>query len=304
MLAWQDIADDRKLDLTQSQGDDARSRASDARRGAIQSVRKTWSHLLSPFPSIEDPARLELDRSSVKATGQASIAEAAWQKAAEENVVLEILGRSSFVDRLRQLWPDDRNDLELDTVRDWFFEYPYMERLRDDQVLADAVSAAVADISDDGIGLAQGKREDGTYLGLEFQKTISPRFNAGAVLVRAAAAKAQMSAATEDNTKTGTGAKPGTHGRTSTGDEKGDSADTVSSPKRFVGVVELDSLRGLTKAGQVFESVITELDRAPGTKFRITLEIQAISDDGFTEDIEAVVRDNTETLGFDQKRFE
>jgi hypothetical protein len=156
MLAWEDIAADRKLDLTQSQSDDARSRASDARRGAVQAIRKAWTHLLSPFPSAKDTATIEIERSSVKATGQASIAEAAWQKAAEENAVLELLGRTSLLERLKQLWSEDRDDLELDTLRDWFFEFPYMERLRDEQVLADAISAVVADISTDGLGIASG----------------------------------------------------------------------------------------------------------------------------------------------------
>lgn len=56
--------------------------------------------------------------------------------------------------------------------------------------------------------------------------------------------------------------------------------------------------------GQVFESIINELDSAPGTKFRISLEVNAISEAGFPEDVENIVKDNTTTLGFTDKRFD
>ena len=45
-------------------------------------------------------------------------------------------------------------------------------------------------------------------------------------------------------------------------------------------------------------------DRAPGTKFRISLEVNAISEAGFPEDVENIVKDNTTTLGFTDKRFD
>jgi len=57
-------------------------------------------------------------------------------------------------------------------------------------------------------------------------------------------------------------------------------------------------------AGQVFESITNELDRASGTKLRIALEVTAISEAGFQEDVESLVRDNATTLGFAEKRFD
>ena len=54
----------------------------------------------------------------------------------------------------------------------------------------------------------------------------------------------------------------------------------------------------------MFESIISELDRAPGTKFRIVLELHAESDEGFPKDVEEIVTDNAATLGFSDKRFD
>jgi hypothetical protein len=291
MLAWEDIAGDKRLLLIEGQREDARSRASDARKGAVQAIRKTWTHLLSPYPPAADTATIEIERSSVKATGQISIAEAAWQKAVEANSVLEVLGRRSLLERIIRLWPEGRDDLELDTLRDWFFEFPYMERLRDEQVLADAISAVVADISDEGLGFALSKSEGGEYINLQIHKRIEPRFGMGALLVLGAVARAQ-------DAKTSDPLEP------STDDPHPPPPRSKERPKRFVGLIELDALRGLSKAGQIFENVINELERAPGTKFTITLEIQADSASGFTEDVENIVSDNASTLGFQTKRFD
>ncbi len=300
MLAWDDIAKDQRLDLRDSQRQDALSRAGEARRGAVAAVRKAWSHLLAPHPAQDDPARIEIERSGVKATGQNSTPKAAWDKAAEEHAVLQQLGRASLLDRLKQLWPADRDDLELDTLRDWFFEFPYMERLRDDEVLAEAVSAAVADISDEGLALALGKDANGAYVGLQFRKSVQPRFGVGALLVRNAVAKSYAAEPGAPQPASGVG---GTVSEMPVGAPSGGLAGRAR-PRRFVGVVELDSLRGLAKAGQVFESVVSELDRASGAKLRITLEIHAEASDGFPEDVEAVVADNAATLGFSDKRFD
>jgi hypothetical protein len=300
MLAWDDIASDKRLVLVEGQREDARSRASDARKGAQQAIRKAWSHLLSPSPSAADPAVVELERLAIKTSGQTSICEAAWQKAAEGHAVLELLGRTTLLERLEQIWPSPRDDLEIDVLRDWFCEFPYMERLRDEQVLADAISAAVADISDDGLGLASGKDDNGRYQDLHVHKRIEPRFNMGMLVVRNAVARAQVAA--------GVASVPVQPGAASSGKATPASGraspQSARRPTRFVGVVELDALRGLARAGQVFESVINELDRVPGTKFRITLEVSAIAEVGFPEDVENVVKDNTGTLGFIDKRFD
>lgn len=302
LIAWSDIAKDTKLDLAQSQIDDANSRATEARRGAVQGVRKAWSKLLSPRPSQADQASLELDVATAKNDGRETIAEAAWKKAIGDSFVLDLLGRQSLLDRLAVLWPQDRDDLDVDVLRDWFFEFPYMERLRDEQVLADAIRAAVADVSGDALGFAEGKDEGGQYVGLQLNRQVEPRFGRGALLVRNEAARVQLNAAgslAPAAMPTLSGDQPG-----SSPSRGGQPSKQEKRPTRFVGAIELDALRGLSKAGQVFESVINELDRAAGTKFRITLEVHAVAEEGFPQDVEDIVKDNAGTLGFSDKRFD
>lgn len=303
MLAWQDIADDKKLQMLEGQRDDARGRASDARRGAVQALRKSWSVMLSPFPDPQDSARVQLDRANVRNSGNETVAEAAWKKAAEENVVLQTLGPASLQDRLSALWPENQSDLDIDRLRDWFFEFPYMERLRDEQVLADAISTAVADPSGAGPALATGTDASGKWQNLAFAKRIEPRFGAGALLVRNSAARRQLD---EDMAR---GGKSGDKGDAPLptgpgGASENPAPETKASPKRFTAMIEVDALKGLSKLGQVFESVVHELDRAPGTRFRIVLELQADNDAGYASDVADIVSDNAKTLGFSSARFD
>ncbi|MEM1104486.1 MAG: hypothetical protein AAGH48_10315, partial [Pseudomonadota bacterium] len=142
----------------------------------------------------------------------------------------------------------------------------------------------------------------GNYEALSIREAVQPRFGTGALLVKGAAAEAQSVA-----TQTGRpnepwdGSTPAYPSSVSTPD-----ADPPAgrASTRFVGVIELDALRGLSKVGQAFESVINELDRTPDTEFRISLEIQATSESGFPQDVEEVVSDNAETLGFSSTRFD
>ena len=46
----------------------------------------------------------------------------------------------------------------------------------------------------------------------------------------------------------------------------------------------------------IAQSILSELDRAKGTSITVTLDIDAESPHGFSEDVESVVRDNAAAL--------
>jgi Protein of unknown function (DUF499)/Swt1-like HEPN len=300
-LAWKGISEDRALDLTESQKQDAASRAAEAMKGARQAIRKAWSHLLSPEPSPDGGAALMLDRTGLRPTGQRSPAEAAWDKAQEADFVISRLGKASLTDRLRDLWSDEQPHLSVDQVKDWFFEFPYMERLRDDQVLADALADALVDLDERNVafGIASAA-QDGKYSDLKFNQSAVVRFGSGQLLVRREVAETQLQAA-QPASEAGDegGAQPGRPSAPG-----GVKEPEKARPTRFTGTISLDALRGASKAGLIFNDVIGELDSADGVDLKITLEITATSRSGFPEDVEEIVRDNAKDLGFDTQRFD
>lgn len=300
-LAWDSIAKDGSLDLSRSQQDDAKARGADALRGAQQAVRKAWSHLLEP--SQGEGAEVRIERTGLRPTGQKSPAEVAWDRASSDGIVAVKLGKGSLNDRLAALWPEGQDHVEVDTIRDWFFQFLYMERLRDEQALADALYDAQTDtdVSKLLFGVASQHAED-RYEGLRLNQATTLRFGAGQLLVRREVAEQQLAEHQPSPPSSTLGSAP----QASSNPEPSSPQAPTEAPRptRFTGVVSLDPLKGGSKAAMIFSDVIAELEQAKGVEVRVTLEVTASSKSGFDAETEEIVRDNASSLGFDSARFD
>jgi hypothetical protein len=70
-------------------------------------------------------------------------------------------------------------------------------------------------------------------------------------------------------------------------------------PRRFYGSIEIDVDRHPVKSFEdILNSVIMELQRTPGTKVKLILEIEANAEGGFDETEVGIVRDNARQLKF------
>ena len=72
----------------------------------------------------------------------------------------------------------------------------------------------------------------------------------------------------------------------------------AQQPRRFYGSVELDPMRPVKAFDAIINAVVMELQHTPGTKVRLTLEIEANAPDGFEDAEIGVVRDNARQLRF------
>ena len=303
LLAWKSIKSDTSIPTNDSQKLDIQNRVDQADRAAKDAVRKSWAHLLIPVQSIDDESVTELEHHQMRPNGQRTPAEAAWEKTSEISAIATQIGPKTFSERLIELWPADNDDLAVDQIRDWYFEYLHMPRLRDEVVLAGAISDAAAD-TDDAVAafaVAAGKSGD-EYLELQLSKRVPVRFGSDMLLVRREVVR--IGDPDAPTTSDGSDGEATDEGGES---PRGDGA-TPASPSKgsrsFTGIIELDTIRGPVRASQVFENIIAELDRAEDVSFRITLEIQADANSEFPGDVESVVSDNAKTLGFTVARFE
>jgi hypothetical protein len=73
---------------------------------------------------------------------------------------------------------------------------------------------------------------------------------------------------------------------------------TLTKPTRFFGTVEIDPTRPVKSFDQILGAVIAELQRTPGAKVRLVLEIEAQAERGFDEGDVGDVRDNARQLRF------
>ena len=71
-------------------------------------------------------------------------------------------------------------------------------------------------------------------------------------------------------------------------------------PTRFFGTVDLDTTRPMKSFETVLNAIVAELQRTPGAKVGLTLEIEAEAEaeDGFAEEDCGIVRDNAIQLKF------
>jgi hypothetical protein len=82
-----------------------------------------------------------------------------------------------------------------------------------------------------------------------------------------------------------------------------DTAPAPGLPKRFYGRASLEPVRMLRDLGDIAEAIVAQLDRA-GANVTISVEIEATTDDGFSDDVRRTVSENARTLKFEAHEFE
>jgi hypothetical protein len=304
-LAWEQIVKDDRLQqqLTQAQAADAKEKAKGHRSGAETAVRLAWSHVLYPVKTESTPAgaAFDLEHLSVTDRNRGAIPPAVYDKAKSDSVVREKLGPDTLWLQLKPLWPEDRPHLPVAEIRDWFASYVYLPKLRDRVVLETAIREAVAKL-DPAFGYADGfDQGSGTYSGLIWAKAPPLVMPASALVVRADAALEQLRRAQPAGAD---GAHAPVGGRTIPGAPTpvdGPSPTTPPEPKRphrFYGSVEVDMSRPVKAFEAIVNAVVVELQRTPGAKVRLAVDIAAEAPNGFSEGDVGVVRDNARQLKF------
>ncbi len=298
-LAWAGITADKRLraQMTGGQVADAEEKERSFKDAARKAVRTAWSHVLYPVRSDTPGKAFALEHAPITARERGAVPATVYDKVRNDGIVSERLGGESLWHALKDIWPEDRAHLPVAEMAEWFGRYVYLPRLRDRAVLDAAVRDAAGKL-DPRFGWAEAVEADGSaYRGLLWGKAPPEVFPASAVLVRAAEAKAQVAAAAQERQgEPRSGAHPSP-----------DMAEVVfvdpppphaQQPRRFYGSVELDPMRPVKALDAIINAVVMELQRTPGTKVRLTLEIEANAPDGFEEAEIGVVRDNARQLRF------
>lgn len=299
-LAWKEICADKRVkdQMTHAQLADAQEKAKTSRDGAVKAVRLAWSHVLLPAKTEATAAGVpfDLEQLTINSKDRAAIPIAVYEKIGPkgDNIAKEKLGPETFWHHLKPLWPDDQPHLRITEVADWFGSYVYLPKLRDRVVLDNAIRDSVAKL-DPAFGYAESyDDESDRYVGLAWAKAPPEFFGPDALLVRGDAAAAQLDVAptgSQSNAAAAEGGDPGDAGAT-------DAATEQIKSRRFYGSVEIDMLRPVKSFDAIVNAVVMELQRSPGTKVTLTLEVEAEAPEGFDEGDIGVVRDNARQLKF------
>lgn len=255
-----------------------------------QAVRSAWSHIFYPEKSDTPGKPFDLNQTVVSSRDRPAIPEAVYAKAKADGVILERLGAERLWLALKPIWPADRPHLPVAEAEEWFASYVYLPKTRDRIVLETAIRDAVSQL-DPKFGFAEGYDPvSDRYLALVWAKAPPEFLPAGSLLVSEAAAHAQ----TPVTVAGAAGPTPSVPGQQS----PPSLSPTSAKPTRFYGTVELDPSRPVKSFDAILGAVVTELQRTPGAKVRLVLEIEAQAEAGFNEADFGVVRDNARQLRF------
>lgn len=321
-LAWEAIHEERKiLDLTQGQVETVTQRINTLNKTVEQRVRETW--IWGVYPQQPD-ASAPWTTSQVKADGATeSVIRAVGDRFEKADVVITRFSMQSIAielqNTLRSRWNTGR--IGVDELWDFHVKYPYLARLRDKQVLLDAIAGAMTDPAWEQLGFALADDYDestGDFIGLRVPiEDSAPAVITGAMLLVSPAlalaqrAREREAAAAKNRSEDGRGGPQPVVG----GGSGGVAADDVDSPRpakpsavrnaRYRGAVELKPGGDLrAQLVQLAEELLDHLRNASPDTLEIRVEIEAGKSDGFADGTVRTVKENGSQLGLYPSSFE
>jgi len=315
-LAWKSIkhdSEDLNLDAAQNRETDNNLRR--ANETVDARIKETYCWLLVPYIDRQtDMKRIVWDSIRISGGSDSIIAKAAKKMQQNEAVITQWAPTLLRMELDNMLWRDSE-DIAVKKLWEYLCTYCYLPRLANEAVLHNTIQAGVN--STEYFAVAAGL--DGTrYIDLKFNQYIGIVERSG-YLVKVEAAEKQLDeeAAAQAGGKItnpqGTGGNSGgaaeptpTPGSNS---EEPEGRDTITQPvlpknKRFFMSADLDTTRIYRDVQKLFEEVIQHLTSAGGASVRVSLEVEAESVDGFTQQTVRTISENCRTLRVRDSGFE
>jgi hypothetical protein len=303
-MAWKSIEADREtLNLDNFQSRQAETKCEQFDDVVAQRIRETFTWVLVPSQATNDPT---VTWEEARVSGPDPLAVRVSKKLrSEEALITEYSGARLRMDLDRvPLWRGDH--VSLKQLWSDYSQYLYLPRLVNSEVLLGAVRSGVALLTwnPDTFAYASAFSEaTNRYSGLVSGEHAGVMLDNTSVLVKPDVAARQLA---EDVKTAGGEAGPTVQtGKTETTSRGVDqnTAPAPGLPKRFYGRASLDPVRMLRDLGDIAEAIVAQLDRA-GANVTIAVEIEATTDDGFSDDVRRTVSENARTLKFEAHEFE
>ncbi|MFE1099028.1 Swt1 family HEPN domain-containing protein [Nocardiopsis alba] len=321
--AWNSIAGEaEELGLSSQQRKQAQTRARQLDTAVDDRIRATFTAALIPTEQPGQRPTLSLTRVPKDSGPLAErVASALKAKGWITPVLGTTLVRMALEGALANAW--GKGHVRFGDLWSWFTQYPYLKRLPDRGVLERAVLDATGVIlwQQDAFALADGLEEStGRYVNLWIPgDRPEPAFiNDETLLVKPERAIAQREQDAAEQAKTAIPARDADNTQM-TVQPSGPASEVSSRPStpqdstaplarkvmhRFWGVKSLDPSRPARDFADIQQEILTHLAAADGIDLEVRIEIEANTDDGFTEQQVRTVRENSAQLKFDDSGFE
>lgn len=320
-LAWRWIDEhkgEKDLNLTPGVVRQVEERKVQADSTSRQRIAEAYCILIAPEQT--NPQSADIQWQPIRLSGSGSIAERAWNKLSRDQKVYSKMAGSVLRQELDRvpLWQGEHVTVRL--LADYFSQFLYLPRLKDDGVLISAIEDGCRILSwqTDAFAFAEAYDEASQrYRGLRAGGMVGSFILQGEIvmnglLVKPSAVQAQIdkdAKAKETEVKvTGpvTGGTigdpfgalipvPSGTGSSSSGAKGG--APSVQTPKKkFIVTATLDPVKGPMQFKTLSEEIIVHLASKHGVKVTVSVDIQAEAPNGFDDATIRILKENSTAL--------
>lgn len=308
-LAWESVVQDADmLNLDAHQRHEAEQGRDRSDETVSTRLNEAYCWLLAPMQEGMEPMAWEDTR--IPGGQENPVSKAAKKVRSAGQLITRWSPALLAMELDRWLWKDAPH-VNLRRVWECLTTYLYLPRLRDQDVLLDAIREGLR--SRDYFAYAGSVSADGRYQGLQFGSGSGSLYlDDQSVLVKPDAAAGQLEAEAAARAATAATypakAEPGAASAARNGavatPTATPAAPAVTRPTRFHGSVALDPTRVGRDAGRIAEEVIAHLSGLVGADVNITLEIEVNVPGGIPDQTVRIVSENCNTLKFKGHGFE
>lgn len=303
-LAWKSIeAEKEALNLDNFQSKQAETKRIQFDEAVEQRIGETFAWVLVPS---QTPAEPSVTWEESRVSGPDALAVRVGKKLlSDEALITAYSGARLRMDLERvPLWRGDH--VGLKQLWSDYTQYLYLPRLKDSAVLLDAVRSGVALLTwaPDTFAYASAVDEEtGRYSGLVGGQHAAVMLDPTSVLVRPDVAARQLAAERSITQAPSSELDEPPGEATALGGRAGGGGAPPSRPRRFYGRISLEPVRMLRDLSDIADAIVGQLGKADAD-VTITVEVEATSDEGFSEDVRRTVSENARTLKFEIHEFE
>jgi hypothetical protein len=303
-LAWAEIVREiDRLNLTQSDSALAKAKLVEANETLKTRLKEAWCYLIYP---VQETAQADLEWTTAKIPAQDGLLARASKKLVSDEGLLPELGPARLDRELQKYIWNGKSHLRLKDLWEYLNRYTYMPRVKNREVLAKTVQAAVGGMLPGPFAYAErwdeGKQ---TYAGLAIENAGGAQIviDSESVIIQPEIAEANrpkpIVAPEGDGTAPGTTTVPD-------GGPTGTSPITPEpvvekNPTRFSGTVMISPDRPARVMHQIVEAIVEQLTTMAGSEVTLRLEIEAEVPSGLDRAKVRTLIENATTLGFIEK---
>ena len=304
-LAWESIVRDKEsLNLDAFNLKLSETKKGQAEQAVVQRIKETYVWAL--VPTQPDPnGALQWQDVKVQIGPDELALRISKKLKSEEHLITQYSGTRLKMELDKYIWKD-ADHVSLKKLWEYFASYLYFPRLKDSNVLAQAVEDGISDLTwSENFAYAEGWDEKAKrYLNLKAGVRSSVIIDSQSLIVKPDAANKQIEADKVEREKTKGISETGGGKEAGKGAQGVEGAKPPARPTRFYGTVHLDPLRLKKELDNVADEIVQHITALAGTEVEITLEIQARIPQGVPENVERTVTENCRTLKFKNHGFE